>query len=234
MSHFSDHRQGSVARPELYREAMSEAPTDASSPLDVLAVNARSELSLRGWPIDEAPAHVPSQPGLYAIHAPRAVWVELGLAHLPSTPLYVGKAQKSLAGRDLRDHFATGTNAKARTGGSTVRRSFAALLRERLNLRGVPRNKSRPERFANFGLELDADERLTAWMHANLTLAFWGAPTSLPSHSLTTLETTLIRDWHPPMNIDKNPSASRALRDARAVMAAEAAAWRPPAAEMPR
>lgn len=184
-------------------------------------------LCLPGRPISEAPDHVPAQPGLYAIHARPAVWQELGVDLLPSTPLYVGKAQKSLAGRDLRGHFAAGPNAKAQTGGSTVRRTFAALLREQLNLSGVPRNMSRPERFANFGLEPDADERLTAWMHANLTLASWAAPAGLSSRSLTSIETTLIRDWRPPLNIANNPSASSRLRESRAVMAAQAAAWRP-------
>lgn len=182
---------------------------------------------LRGWSMDEAADHVPAHPGLYAIHAAPEVWAELNLQFDPSTPLYVGKAQKSLAGRDLRGHFAAGSNAKAQTGSSTVRRTFAALLREQLNLVGVPRNMSRPERFANFGLESSGDERLSAWMHAHLTLASWAAPAGLASRSLTSIETTLIREWHPPLNIANNPSASQTLREARAVMAAQAAAWRP-------
>lgn len=211
----------------LYREPMSEIAEGASIEVGALAVQAREQLGGPGWAIGEASDHVPSQPGLYAIHAPKSVWADLGFDYRTSTPLYVGKAQRSLVGRDLRDHFAVGPNARARTGSSTVRRSFAALLREQLELSGVPRNLEKPERFANFGLEPEADLRLTAWMHSQLTLAAWGAPEGLSPQSLTSIETSLIVDWCPPMNIEKNPNVSRTLREARAFMAAEAAAWRP-------
>lgn len=206
---------------------MSEATAPGSSSPNDLLGDARERLTLPGWSIDEAADHIPAQPGLYAIHAAPTVWEVLGVEFRPSIPLYVGKAQKSLAGRDLQDHFASGSTAGARTGGSTVRRTFAALLSEQLDLRGVPRNLSNPERFNKFGLLPEADERLTAWMHAHLTLVVWKAPVELPAQSLTNLETLLIREWRPPLNIAKNPSASRGLRDARAVMAAQAAAWRP-------
>lgn len=41
---------------------------------------------------------------------------ELRISYRASTPLYEGKAQKSLVGRDMRDHFAVGSDAPARTG----------------------------------------------------------------------------------------------------------------------
>lgn len=95
--------------------------------------------------------------GLYAIFGDPGVWRHLGLGEPPDDrPLYVGKAEDSLASRDLKTHLVSG-----RTGSSTVRRSFAALLREELDLHAQPRNPSRPERFANYGLRRDGDERLT-------------------------------------------------------------------------
>jgi len=69
---------------------------------------------------------VPAAPGLYAIYGNGDVWEELGLGDPPDgRPLYVGKAEDSLASRDLKTHLGNG-----RTGSSTVRRSFAALLRD--------------------------------------------------------------------------------------------------------
>lgn len=110
----------------------------------------------------EASAHVEPVPGLYAIHAGGEAWVELGLEHRPDIPLYVGMSKSSLVTRELGQHFAIGPEVPARTGGSTVRCSFAALQCEPLQLRGVPRHQERPERPANYGLESEGDARLTA------------------------------------------------------------------------
>jgi hypothetical protein len=59
----------------------------------------------------------------------------------------VGKSEDSLVEREIWQHLAIDSAVQAWTGGSTVRRSFAALLREPLQLRRVPRNKDNPERF---------------------------------------------------------------------------------------
>lgn len=72
----------------------------------------------------DAAAVVPPSAGLYAINGEATVWRALGLGDPPDgRPLYVGKAERSLSGRGLGTHFATG-----RTGPSTLRRSLAALL----------------------------------------------------------------------------------------------------------
>ena len=123
--------------------------------------------------IADAVEQVPNEPGLYAVYGANKVWTELGLEPRPDRPLYVGKAERSLAARDIRTHFASG-----KTGSSTVRRSFAALLRDRLGLSGVPRNQEAPERPSNFGLEPAGDEKLTKWMHERLLLATWSKPTT--------------------------------------------------------
>lgn len=129
--------------------------------------------------------------GLYAVYADAATWHDLRLDdRRPESPLYVGTAERSLQARDIKTHFFTG-----RTCSCTVRRSFAALLRDRLDLRGVPRNKQRPERPANFGLEPAADQRLTQWMHERLRLAYWMKPiTEIP---LDDIETGVIRTLRP-------------------------------------
>jgi hypothetical protein len=133
-------------------------------------------------------------------------------------PLYVGKAERSLQSRDIRTHFATG-----RTGSSTVRRSFAALLRNPLVLRGVPRNMVRPERPATFGLAAEGDERLTAWMQEQLFLAYWVKPDT--EVDLNDIETAVIKRWQPPLNLNKVDHPLPALRHARRLMADDARTW---------
>lgn len=147
-----------------------------------------------------AQAGVPDRPGLYAIKGDAGVWAELGLGHPPDDrPLYVGKAERSLAGRDLRQHFGTGL-----TGWSTLRRSLAALLRARLRLVAVPRSPGRPSPRASYGLEEAGDARLTAWMNTNLRIATW-----VPAERvrLADIERELLQIWEPPLNLTgvRNP-----------------------------
>ena len=79
---------------------------------------------------------VPKQPGLYAFYGDDRTWFDLGLSPAyDGQHLYVGKAERSLNGRDVGTHFAAG-----KTGSSTVRRSLAALLVNELALIAVPRN----------------------------------------------------------------------------------------------
>ncbi len=177
------------------------------------------------WAIVDAPNHVPSRPGLYAIYGDETAWRELGLEPRTQLPLYVGKAEDSLVTRELNGHFAANPNLSPRTGSSTVRRSFAALLRDVLGLRAVPRNLSRPERFPNFGLAEGGDARLNSWMHERLTLAVWPAPPAR-DWSLEDVETAVIQHFTPPINISKNPRKLARLSHARAAMAAEASKWR--------
>lgn len=72
-------------------------------------------------------------------------------------PLYVGKAERSLNGRDVGTHFAAG-----RTGSSTVRRSLAALLVNELALVAVPRNLAKPDGSASFGLDTASEGALSS------------------------------------------------------------------------
>ena len=106
-----------------------------------------------------------------------------------------------------------------------MRRSFAALLRDRLDLHGVPRNLDIPRYFSMYSLAGDGDAQLTAWMHARLSLAVWAAPAQM-SVKLVDVETELIRHFTPVINIDKNPRKLARLGAARKAMTAEAKAWR--------
>ncbi|GAA3640560.1 hypothetical protein GCM10022200_25290 [Microbacterium awajiense] len=178
------------------------------------------------WAIVDAGTNVPSKPGLYAIYGDEQAWADLGLPVEADRPLYIGKAEDSLVSRDLNGHFAAIPGSVARTGSSTVRRSFAALLREQLRLRAVPRNRSKPERFANYGLADGGDDRLTEWMHQRLMLAVWPAPSGM-SPTLDAVETAVIHHFVPPMNLAKNPGKLVTLSRARASMTAEAASWAP-------
>lgn len=191
-----------------------------------LAAAAIATLTGERWAIMDAAQHVPARPGLYAIYGDEQAWQDLQLDPASDQPLYVGKAEESLVSRDLNGHFATNPKSTPRTGGSTVRRSFAALLREALDLHAVPRNLAKPERFANYALAEGGDERLNEWMHARLTLAVWPAPEEMPV-PLGDVETAVIVRFAPPINLDKNPGKLARLKIARAEMAAEAARWRP-------
>lgn len=190
-------------------------------------------LSEPGLPISGAFGHVPPAPGLYAIGASPEVWESLDLqAKGLGGPLYVGKSESSLVGRDLDDHFGINPESTPNTGSSTVRRSFAALLRERLDLQGVPRNKKNPGYPANYGLESGGDLRLTNWMQAHLTLVCWPMPAGLghllddeEKKLLGDLEEKIIKKFDPPINILHARTGRSALRAARAVMATEAGSW---------
>lgn len=178
-----------------------------------------------GRPILGALEFVPPVPGLYAIGADAEIWASLGLKAMdPGVPLYVGKSESSLVGRDLGDHFGVDPENVPNTGSSTVRRSFAALLRETLEFQAVPRNKKSPERPANYGLEDGGDLRLTSWMQVHLTLAWWPKPSGL-SYPLESIEKKIIKKLDPPINILHARTERKALKGARAAMAAEARAW---------
>jgi hypothetical protein len=183
--------------------------------------SAMTELSTPGLPIEQAFTSVPNHPGLYAVHAELGICSLLGLEPRPiGVPLYVGKAEDSLVSRDLRTHFASG-----RTGSSTLRRSFAALLRQELKLEAIPRNPANPGHFSSFGLEPEGDQRLSSWMRDNLSLATWSRPEGV---ALRHVEVALLRTWAPPLNLTDVPAPWRRLKSLRSEMAAEARAWRRP------
>jgi hypothetical protein len=186
-------------------------------------------LALAGapMPLADAELHVPRRAGLYAIAAPGAVWGELGLGTPPDgRPLYVGKSESDLLRRDLEYHFGD----EPTTGWSSPRRSFAALLRDELELRGVPRRPENPSYFNCFGLARGGEARLGAWMRSRLLLAVWPRPNECPLE-LEPLERAIVRRLQPPINLTHvSHEWKREIKGKRKVMADEARAMgvRPP------
>lgn len=170
----------------------------------------------------ETAVGLPAKPGLYAAYATDEACIELGLPDLeaPGRPVYVGKAEDSLRGRDSQSHFRVG-----QTGQSTLRRSIAALLRDSYGLRGRPRNPAKPDYFPNFGLSEEHDAILQAWMEANVTVSVWETPVTAADPAgklLEHVERGVIALWAPPLNDAHNPRKWRALRGIRSVMANDA------------
>jgi hypothetical protein len=171
----------------------------------------------------EAVELVAKSPGLYAFYGDAHAWSDLGLTPaFGDQPLYVGKAERSLNGRDVGTHFARG-----KTGSSTVRRSLAALLTDRLDLAAVPRNLAKPDGSANFGLDSASDARLSDWMEQRLLLATW---VSTGDATLGDVETAVVRQLRPPLNLDKVGESRERLREARKRLADIARARQPIAA----
>lgn len=173
---------------------------------------------------DVAVRVVPDEPGLYALYGDEPGWLSLGLAPaFEGQPLYVGKAERTLHGRDVRTHFAAG-----KTGSSTVRRSLAGLLAEELALVPIPRNIAKPDGSANFALDPTSEARLSDWMQQRLSLATWA---KFEGESLDAIETAVVRQLRPPLNLTKVAEPRERLRAARKRLADIARAWQPGAAK---
>lgn len=173
----------------------------------------------------ESPS-VPRCPGLYAIHASAAVWLELGLGDPPDKRmLYVGKSESSLAGRDIGSHFGYSSPRRSTsvTGYSTLRRSIAALLHDNLGFQGVPRNPANVGHYSNFGLTREQDELLSEWMRKRLTLACWPKPDNCGIKQLEDVERAIFRRLQPPLNLKDLITPWKSQIDSvRRVMATEA------------
>ena len=188
--------------------------------IESVVASALEALSGPRHPRTSAAELAPRTAGLYAFYGDEVAWEDLGLVPaFDDQPLYVGKAEKSLNGRDVGTHFASG-----KTGSSTVRRSLSALLVDELSLLAVPRNLARPDGSANFALEPIGDARLSEWMDSRLSLATWVKPDDV---YLDEVETAVLRQLRPPLNLDKVGEPRERLRAARRHMAEIARAWRP-------
>lgn len=168
---------------------------------------------------------IPDNPGLYAVYGPPKVWEELGLGKPPdSRPLYVGKAEESLYRREYQTHFGGGKGSgKSTTGSSTLRRSFAALLKSEHGFSGIPRNIEKPGYFTSYGLSASDDRKLTEWMADSLLVAVWCPNDEV---DLGAVETQILLHWIPPLNLSKVKTPWKSmLSEKRALMAEEAERW---------
>lgn len=117
--------------------------------------------------------------------------------------LYIGKTESSQKKRDADTHFKTG-----KTGSSTLRKTFGALLMQQYNLIPIPRSQSDIDRrrTAHFRFDTASENHLTQWMIENLGLSFYPYPK--PVTEIDTLETELISALIPVLNIDRKNTAN--------------------------
>jgi len=96
-------------------------------------------------------------------------------------------------------HFISGN-----TGTSTMRRSLAALLGSKLNLIPIPRSKDEADndRYNNYALMPESEERLTEWMQANFKVSFFEFDPARAEE----LYRTMIDYNVPIFNFQHNPS----------------------------
>ena len=172
-------------------------------------------------------SEVPGKPGLYAVYGEPDVWEELGLGAPPDNrPLYVGKAEKSLRSRKFLTHFSGGDESRlSPTGSSTLRRSLAALLKERFGFNGLPRHPAKPGYFSNFGLSASDDQKLARWMTDSLRVAAWCLGSEVLVE-LGVIESEVLIHWKPPLNLkDVETPWKSMVKRKRARLADEARSW---------
>ena len=136
------------------------------------------------------------QPGIYAVFCMTSDIPNIDKIIASDEVIYLGMTTKSQQERDASTHFKAG-----RTGGSTLRRSLGALLRETLSLNPIPRGPS--ETGKKFKFDEEGENRLSEWMSENLALSYFDYPES--KEDILELEKQLIERLVPILNLDKNP-----------------------------
>lgn len=142
-------------------------------------------------------------PGIYAIFFIGNKFPLLGEEVKKHQLIYIGKTESSQEKRDAKTHFADG-----KTGSSTVRKSIGSLLSTETELKPIPRNSTDFEkrRFSHFKFDEESEEKITVWMKSNLGLSFYEFDEKKENISLDELETKIIKELVPVLNIDyKNP-----------------------------
>lgn len=157
----------------------------------------------------------PTLPGVYAVYIREPGKLAPVLEGIDDL-IYIGLST-NLASREFDMHFSSNS-----TGVSTLRRSIGALLKGPLDLHAFPRSSGPSEtNFRNYCFEPDGEERLTAWMREQLQVGVHATPL------YEALETALVRQLKPPLNLTKwpNPYAAE-IKRLRKVCADEARASR--------
>ena len=143
---------------------------------------------------DRVEFDLPDHPGVYAVFlAGRFPAQNVLRDHAKEGPLYIGKTERGLRKRLLREHF-----ADCKTGRSALRRSLSATLRSDLNLRPIRRGtSSKNVEYQNFKLDSTSERALTGWMKETLAVGWWGYVCDRP---LKNLEAEVIVELNPPLN----------------------------------
>lgn len=138
-------------------------------------------------------------PGIYALFYIGESFPFFGNVVSKHEIIYIGKTESSQLSRDAKTHFSTG-----KTGSSTVRKSIGSLLFSTENLNPIPRNENdyKKSRFSHFKFDNPSEEKITHWMKNNLAIAFYEFPKS--KKEITNLETEIIENLIPILNIEKN------------------------------
>ncbi len=133
--------------------------------------------------------------------------------------LYIGKAEGSLRARLEGKHFADGGTAH-----STLRRTLAALLVDRLDLEPVAVASA-----GRFTLTPESGEQLTTWMRRHLAVRVWQAPAGFAQVTpLGGIEKPVIDTHTPPLNLTYGSTSHESqllrqhIRKARTAMAEQA------------
>lgn len=150
----------------------------------------------------EAITRFSEKPGIYALFFYGEEFPLEGYTPKKDEIIYIGKTESSQLSRDKHTHFATG-----KTGSSTLRKSFGAMLRTELGLIPIPRGESDilKGKWSHFKFDTDSEEKLTSWMKSNLGLSFYEFDKY--KQAIDELETVLIKELIPVLNIDhKNPN----------------------------
>ena len=133
--------------------------------------------------------------------------------------LYIGKAEGSLRARLERKHFAGGGTAH-----STLRRTLAALLVDRLDLEPVAVASA-----GRFSLTPESGEQLTTWMRRHLAVRVWQTPAGFAEVTpLGGIEKPVIDAHTPPLNLTYGGTSPEAqllrqrIRKARTGLAEQA------------
>jgi hypothetical protein len=147
-------------------------------------------------PYDE-PA--PSEPGIYALFLkPRGQLPPIapGAHRL----LYIAMTR---GGMDGQNPFSV-----ANSGFSMLRRTLGAILRTHLWLQPAPRAPGQSAAHArNYAFAVDGEAVLSRWMRANLLVSLL----ALPAADLDRIETELIGELQPPLNLTGWDNPQRAL-----------------------
>jgi hypothetical protein len=167
-------------------------------------------------------------PGIYAFFFIGESFPLLGDSVSKDQIIYIGKTESSQEKRDAKTHFTTD-----KTGSSTVRKSIGSILCGIEGLKPIPRNDSDYEkgRFSQFKFDLDSEEKITNWMKSNLALSFFEFPKE--KKEIEVLETKIIKELAPVLNILKNPNnpfkkTLKQLRKNCATMAIENSGFKNP------
>ena len=167
-------------------------------------------------PYRELENKIPADPGLYGVFVDSSAGLGgTAIANHPlDQPIYVGKSQRGLEKRHLDEHFVVG-----RTGSSTVRRSFAALLRTDFRLNPIRRGiTGKDQDFVSYKLDRASEERLNEWMTSHLEIGWWAF--TGPFSQLKQQEVALIDHFQPPLNLQHSSHPSVAeVKSLRALCA---------------